>query len=77
MWPGTLGISASFDPELMRQFGEIGSKAFSSHYDHQLYEAIRHLSILKADPNSTEKEIKHNNLISDFVGFEKIIEKYL
>ena len=25
----------------------------------------------------TEKEIKHNNLISDFVGFEKIIEKYL
>jgi beta-glucosidase len=25
MWPGTLGISASFDPELMRQFGEIAS----------------------------------------------------
>ena len=25
----------------------------------------------------TEKEIKHNELISDFVGFEKIIEKYL
>ena len=25
----------------------------------------------------TEKEIKHDNLISDFIGFEKIIEKYL
>ena len=25
----------------------------------------------------TENEIKHNNLISDFIGFEKIIEKYL
>lgn len=25
MWPGTLGIAASFDPLLMRQFGEIGS----------------------------------------------------
>ena len=25
----------------------------------------------------TEKEIKHDNLISDFTGFEKIIEKYL
>ena len=25
----------------------------------------------------TEKEIKHNELISDFVGFEKIIKKYL
>ena len=25
----------------------------------------------------TEKEIKHNDLISDFIGFEKIIKKYL
>ena len=25
----------------------------------------------------TEKEIKHNELISDFVDFEKIIQKYL
>ena len=25
----------------------------------------------------SEKEIKHNELISDFIGFEKIIEKYL
>ena len=28
MWPGTLGIVASFDPELMQQFGEIGSKEY-------------------------------------------------
>ena len=28
MWPGTLGIAASFDPALMRQFGEIGSKEY-------------------------------------------------
>lgn len=28
MWPGTLGIASSFDPELMRQFGEIGSKEY-------------------------------------------------
>ncbi len=25
MWPGSLGIAASFDPELMKQFGEIAS----------------------------------------------------
>lgn len=25
MWPGTLGIAASFDPALMKRFGEIGS----------------------------------------------------
>ena len=25
----------------------------------------------------TEKEIKHDELISDFIGFEKIIETYL
>ncbi|MEP0132661.1 MAG: glycoside hydrolase family 3 N-terminal domain-containing protein [Eudoraea sp.] len=28
MWPGTLGIAASFDPLLMFQFGEIGSKEY-------------------------------------------------
>ena len=28
MWPGTLGIAASFDPQLMFQFGEIGSKEY-------------------------------------------------
>jgi beta-glucosidase len=28
VWPGTLGIAASFDPDLMYQFGQIGSKEF-------------------------------------------------
>jgi beta-glucosidase len=28
MWPATLGLAASFDPELMRQFGEIASAEY-------------------------------------------------
>ena len=28
MWPGSLGIAASFDPQLMRQFGEIAAKEY-------------------------------------------------
>ncbi len=28
MWPGTLGIAASFDPSLMRQFGDIASREY-------------------------------------------------
>ncbi|MDV7138345.1 glycoside hydrolase family 3 N-terminal domain-containing protein [Maribacter sp. TH_r10] len=28
MWPGTLGIAASFDPMLMQKFGEIASKEY-------------------------------------------------
>ena len=28
LWPGTLGIAASFDPELMKQFGDIASKEY-------------------------------------------------
>jgi phenylalanine-4-hydroxylase len=36
--------------EYLRYFGEIGSKAFSSKMDYEMYEVIRHLSILKADP---------------------------
>ncbi|PQJ75305.1 aromatic amino acid hydroxylase [Polaribacter gangjinensis] len=43
--------------EYLRRFGEIGSKAISSSKDYEMYEAIRLLSILKEDPNSTEDEI--------------------
>ena len=43
--------------EYLRRFGEIGSKAISSSKDYEMYEAIRLLSILKEDPNSTEREI--------------------
>lgn len=43
--------------EYLKLFGEIGSKAFSSANDYKIYEAIRHLSILKADPYSKKKEI--------------------
>ena len=43
--------------EYLRRFGEIGSKAISSAKDYELYEAIRHLSILKEDPNTNEVNI--------------------
>lgn len=43
--------------DYLKKFGEIGSKAFSSAKDYQLYEAIRHLSILKADPYTPNQEI--------------------
>lgn len=44
--------------EYLRYFGEIGSKAFSSKSDYRIYEAIRHLSILKADPTTTSDKIE-------------------
>jgi len=44
--------------EYLRYFGEIGSKAFSSKNDYKIYEAIRHLSILKANPYSKHKDIE-------------------
>ncbi len=43
--------------EYLRRFGEIGSKAISSSEDYEMYEAIRLLSILKEDPNSSDEEI--------------------
>ena len=49
------------DPEYaayLKLFGYYGSKAFSSKSDYKIYEAIRHLSILKADPYSTDARIK-------------------
>lgn len=41
----------------LKRFGEIGAKAFSSASDYRMYEAIRHLSILKADPYTDKKLI--------------------
>jgi phenylalanine-4-hydroxylase len=42
--------------DYLKLFGEIGAKAFSSKKDYELYEAIRHLSIVKEDP-STEQAV--------------------
>ena len=44
--------------EYLRRFGEIGSKAISSAKDYEMYEAIRHLSIVKEDPDSSKEIIK-------------------
>jgi len=43
--------------DFLRRFGEIGSRAFLSPQDYALYEAIRHLSIVKADPYSSAESI--------------------
>ena len=48
--------------EYLRRFGKIGSKAISSAKDFEMYEAIRLLSILKEDPNSSEDEINNAQL---------------
>lgn len=44
--------------EYLRRFGEIGCKAISSANDYELYEAVRHLSIIK-EAQGTEKEEIH------------------
>ncbi|GGD54372.1 aromatic amino acid hydroxylase [Muriicola marianensis] len=44
--------------EYLRRFGEIGCKALSNAKDHELYEAVRHLSIIKEAPGTPEKTIE-------------------
>src|SRR5438045_536304 len=41
----------------LQRFGEVGAKAMQSRKDFELYEAIRHLSILKELPDSKEEEV--------------------
>lgn len=41
----------------LKEIGEAGSKAFSSKKDVELYEAIRHLSIIKEDPSTKIEEV--------------------
>lgn len=43
--------------EYLRRFGEIGCKAISSEKDYELYEAVRHLSIIKEAPGTLQKDI--------------------
>jgi len=43
--------------EYLRRLGEIGAKAIASPIDNYMYEAIRLLSILKENPNSSEAAI--------------------
>lgn len=54
------------------RIGQAGAKAFSSKKDHELYEAIRHLSIIKEDPCTKEEEVaegeKHIAEISSQMG---------
>lgn len=58
--------------EYLKFFGQIGSKALPSARDYELYEAVRHLSILKADPYSSKGEIeaaqKHLAYIGSTMG---------
>ncbi len=44
--------------DYLQRFGEVGAKAMSSRKDFELYEAIRHLSILKELPDSDPKEVE-------------------
>ncbi|MGQ3132270.1 MAG: aromatic amino acid hydroxylase [Flavobacteriales bacterium] len=43
--------------DYLRYFGEIGCRAFSSGKDFELFEAIRHLSIIKEDPYTPAEDI--------------------
>jgi len=55
--------------EYLRRFGEIGSKAISSAKDYELYEAIRHLSIIKENPNTIEIDIlEAENIIGNIAS---------
>ncbi|WP_343487905.1 aromatic amino acid hydroxylase [Allomuricauda sp. d1] len=44
--------------EYLRRFGEIGCKAISSAKDYELYEAVRHLSIIKEADGTPQDEIE-------------------
>src|SRR5205807_2777742 len=41
----------------LQRFGEVGARAMSSKKDFEVYQAIRHLSILKEQPNSDAEEV--------------------
>ncbi len=51
--------------EYLRRFGEIGCKAISNAKDFELYEAVRHLSIIKEAQGTPKKEIEDAEKLID------------
>ncbi|WP_438962401.1 aromatic amino acid hydroxylase [Nonlabens sp.] len=69
---GHAPIIASPDyAEYLRRFGEIGSKAISSAHDHEMYEAVRKISILK----ETRSEKANVQLDQEIAAAEAEIER--
>lgn len=54
--------------EYLRRFGEIGCRAIPSAKDHELYGAIRHLSIVKESPVATAKQIDEAQEKVDYIN---------
>jgi phenylalanine-4-hydroxylase len=50
----------------LQRFGEVGAKAMSSKKDFELYQAIRHLSILKEQPNSDPKQVEEAQKLVEY-----------
>ena len=53
--------------EYLRRFGEIGCKAISSAKDYEMYEAIRHLSIIKEAEDTPQQEIEEAEKKVDYL----------
>ncbi|RIV70504.1 aromatic amino acid hydroxylase [Flagellimonas aequoris] len=58
--------------EYLRRFGEIGCKAISSAKDYELYDAVRHLSIIKEAHGTPQEDIekaeKHIEFLQENMG---------
>ncbi|MCI0530766.1 MAG: aromatic amino acid hydroxylase [candidate division Zixibacteria bacterium] len=52
--------------EYLRRIGEYGARAMSSKKDFELYQAIRHLSILKELPNADPREVEASEKDVDY-----------
>ncbi|HET9418780.1 MAG TPA: aromatic amino acid hydroxylase [Chthoniobacterales bacterium] len=50
----------------LQRFGEVGAKAMQSRKDFELYQAIRHLSILKEQPHSDPKEVEEAQKLVEY-----------
>ncbi|MGB5982523.1 MAG: aromatic amino acid hydroxylase [Nonlabens sp.] len=73
---GHAPIIASPDyAEYLRRFGEIGSKAISSAHDHEIYEAVRKLSILKEVRSSVDNEKLNKEILDCERALEQLQNK--
>ncbi len=59
--------------DFLQRFGEIGAKAMTTKADFEVYEAIRHLSIIKEFPDATEADITSaENRLEEKIAANKV-----
>jgi len=60
--------------EFLQRFGELGMQAIANQHDHDIYQAVRELSIVKEDPDASDESIARAQQTLETLQRKKVAE---